>query len=242
MKERIRKILIIIGLVISCVYVISQLIFFFEEGPSGEGLSPLLLIASLIGTILLSRKYIGDFFKSRQILTFLIAFMILAMILDSFYEIAFQLGEPIHPVLWIDLLIRSLFFIPWIHMWMVLLYYCDFSVKQSFYLAGLQGIIGEYFILWAMMPQNSRFGYYISLYGVFSLIMIPIDWIIAFALYGFNIAVPYSPFRETFKERLNPREIKPIIKYTLSFIPLIAFPIALFVIQNFVVHIIIAHA
>ena len=242
MKEKRRKILIFIGLVISCVYAISQFIYFFEEGPSGGGLSPLLLIATLIGTILLSKKYFEDYFKSKQVLTCLTAFMALAIILDNFYELAFQLGEPIHPILWIDLVIRSVFFIPWIHMWIALLYYFNFSVKQAFYLAGLQGILGEYFILWAMIPQNSRFRYYISLYGPFSLIMIPIDWFLVIVLYGCNIAVPYSLFRETFKEHLNPCEVRPIIKYTLSFIPLLAFPIGLFIIQNFLVHIIIAFA
>ena len=114
MKERTRKILIIIGLVISCVYVVYQFIFFFEEGPSGDGLLPLLLIAILISLILLSRKYIEEFFKSRQLLTILLAFMILALIIDNFYEIAFQIGMPMHPILWIDLMIRFVFFIRFI--------------------------------------------------------------------------------------------------------------------------------
>ena len=242
MKERTRKILIIIGLVISCVYVVYQFIFFFEEGPSGDGLLPLLLIAILISLILLSRKYIEEFFKSRQLLTILLAFMILALIIDNFYEIAFQIGMPMHPILWIDLMIRFVFFIPWIHMWVVILYYCNISLKASFYLAALQGIIIEYLFVWLLTNETHRVALYISLYGYLSIIIIPFDILVVIVLYGCNIAVPYSPFREIFKERVNQREIKPVIKYTLSLIPVIAFPLAYFLLQNYIVPIIIYYA
>ena len=236
MKERTRKILIII------VYVVYQFIFFFEEGPSGDGLLPLLLIAILISTILLSRKYIENFFKSKQILTSLLAFMILALILDNFYEIALQIGMPMHPILWIDLMIRFVFFIPWIHMWLLILSYCNISLKASFYLAALQGIIIEYLFVWLLTNETHRVALYISLYGYLSIIIIPFDILVVIVLYGCNIAVPYSPFREIFKERVNQREIKPVIKYTLSLIPVIAFPIAYFLLQKFIVPIIIYYA
>lgn len=242
MKERTRKILIIIGLIISSVYVISQFLYFFEDGPSGVGGLPLLLIAIFIGTILLSRKFLEEYFKSKQILTVLLAFMLLAIILDIFYEIAFQIDVPIHPILWIDLLIRFTFFIPWIHMWLIFLYYCDVSVKVSFYLAAIQGIVIEYLLVLIFTNETHRVTYYILNYGFFSILMIPFDIFVCILLYGSNIAVPYSPFRKILKERLNQREIKPIIKYTLSFIPVIAFPLALFLLQNFVVHIIVALA
>ena len=242
MKESTRKILIIVGLIISCVYVVYQFIFFFEEGPSGDGLLPFLFIAIFISTILLSRKYLEDFFKSKQIITVLLAFMILALILDNFYEIALQIGVPIHPVLWIDLMIRFVFFVPWIHMWVVILYYFNFSLKASFYIAALQGIIIEYLFVWLFTNETHRVEYYISNLGLLSIIVIPFDILVVIILYGCNIAVPYTPFREIFKEHLNQREIKPVIKYTLSLIPVIAFPLAYFLLKNLLVHIIIAYA
>jgi hypothetical protein len=224
------------------VYVIYQFIFFFEEGPTSQGLLPFPLIAICIGTILLSRNYIKEYFKSRQILTILLAFMILALVLDNFYEIALQIGEPMHPILWIDLLIRIVFFIPWIHMWLVLLYYFDFSVKQTFYIAALQGIIIEYLFVWLLTNETHRVEYYISNLGYLSIIVIPFDILVVLVLYGCNIAVPYSPFREIVKENVNQREVKPVIKYTLSLIPVIAFPIAYFMLQRFIVPIIIYYA
>ena len=136
MKEHTRKILILIGLIISCAYVFYQLFYFFEEGPSGADFLAFPLIATLIGVILLSRNYIKEFFKERKVWIFCLAFVVLALILDNFYEIAFQLGIPVHPILCVDLIIRFTFFFPWILMWLVLLYYFDFSVKSTFYLAG----------------------------------------------------------------------------------------------------------
>lgn len=240
MKERTRKLLIIIGLIISSVYVIFQLFYFFEEGPSGVDIIAFPLIATLIMTILLSRNYIKEFFKERKPWIFCLAFLALALALDNFYEIAFQLGIPIHPILCVDLIIRFTFFLPWILMWLPLLYYFDFSVKSTFYLAALQGIVIEYLLVFLYTPESHRVLYYISNMGYFALIVIPFDIIVCVLLYGCNIAVPYSPFKEVFKERLHQRDIKPKYKYLLSLLPVIAFPLAMILLDLFVFDLIIA--
>ena len=240
MNERTRKILILIGLVISSVYVIFQLFYFFEVGPSGIDVLAFPLIAILIMTILLSRNYIKEFFKERKVWIFCLAFIVLALVLDNFYEIAFQLGIPIHPILCVDLIIRLTFFLPWILMWLALFYYFDFSLKSTFYLGALQGIIIEYLLVFLYSPESHRILYYITNMGYFSLIVIPFDIIVCILLYGCNIAVPYTPFREIFKERLEQREIKPKYKYMLSLLPVIAFPLAMLLLDLFVFNLIVA--
>ena len=114
---------------------------------------------------------------------------------------------------------RSIFFISWLLPWFVLIYFFEFSRREVFLLAALQGIIGEFFIAELFLP-----GFGMAAALGYDPINITIGALITILLYGCNLAIPYTPFAGLFQERLNRRTTG--IKYPLSFIPLVAFCIA----------------
>ncbi len=231
--ESSKKILLISGLIFCIVYASYQLLFFFEIGPVnlfgtifGEvgGLIVILIDLILIGTIILSKPYILNYFKTRAIWTFCVAFIVIAIFLDIFFEISFQYSTPSFQILWVDLFFRSIFFIPWIMTWFIILYFFQFSQKTLFLLAALQGVIGEFLLAELFFP-----GWGMAAALGYNPMAIAIGGALTCLLYGCNLTVPYFPFKELFESKLNQRTTR--IKYVISFIPLYAFCLAFYSLQ-----------
>lgn len=228
MNEKFKKLLIGIFLGVVIAFSAYQLFFFFVVGPqsvfgyifgSNAGLASIGLDMILIAAIILSRDYISDFYKSRSKLNIFLGVIIFAIILDLFFEISFQYSTPSFQMLWVDFIFRLSFFIPWILAWVVILYFFEFPLKSTFILGGINGIIGEFFIVELFFP-----GYGMAAALGWEPFSIIIGAILTFGLYGCNLCIPYIPFKKLFAEKIDQK--KHPVKYLLAIIPLYAFFIA----------------
>jgi len=228
MNERYKK--CIIGILLSVVLASSvyQLAFLFVIGPqsvfgyvfgSNAGLASIGLDMCLIAAIILSRDYISGFFESRSKLNICLGFILFSIILDLFFEISFQYSTPSFQMLWVDFMFRLSFFVPWILAWVIILYFFKFPLKSTFILGGINGIIGEFFIIELFFP-----GYGMAAALGWEPFSITMGAIITFGLYGCNLCIPFIPFKNLFEEKFNQK--KHPAKYLLAVIPLYAFFIA----------------
>jgi len=122
-------------------------------------------------------------------------------------------------MLWVDFMFRLSFFIPWILTWAVILYFFEFPLKSTFILGGINGIIGEFFIIELIFP-----GYGMAAALGWEPITIIFGAILTFGLYGCNLCIPFVPFKNLFEEKIDQK--RHPAKYFLAVIPLYAFFIA----------------